>query len=190
MSSDWNRLINGEGPKPSKSYQDSFLTKVLIPLAGISIGGIGLATSKDMPWWGLTALISILCVLLAVIAWPLVTWLYAKWDGRRARIRAAKSLYPDLDLMIRRFQQQVGDSYTNSLTYQLRNFTSIRDKSGAFPIQGLSEFTSIGEWLRLFAAKVEKRRTADFEEITRATDLAAGQYSRLCMSLENRCLGY
>ena len=189
MPSHWNRLLNGEAPKADRSHQDSFLTKVLIPLAGIFVGAIGLASSKDLPWWALTVLISILCILLGVIAWPPVTWMYAMWSGRRARIRTAKSLYPELDLLFRRFQQQVGDSYTNSLTYQLRNFIGIRDASGASVIQGLAEFTSIGAWLRLLAPKIEKRQTADFEEIVRAMDVAASQYSWQCISLENRLLG-
>lgn len=185
MAVDWEDVLNPGRAKPS-AYADSFLTKVLIPLAAVCVGAIGLATSKEMPWWGVASLVAVLTILFGVICWPFVAGAFIRLRSSRAIRRVSKRCYPDLRQLIDRFEQQTSENYSQNAIYELRDFAHVRDVKGMPVFPGFYEFIKISEWVNFFARKAAKGKAADFLEIIKGVNLTASQYSQQCISLQNR----
>lgn len=185
MKHDWQQAF-GLQHEEKKDHFDRPLVKTLFPVGGFLVALIGLLTgSNKLPWWALVVLVFFVAVCAGVLLWPIVQWSAQKWRDRRTRSRAARLFYADVDQAIRRLSDQLDNSTTHTLTYELRDFFSIRDKSGNVVIGNMAEGINIKEWLALIGRKANTRRARDFVEVVAAVSLAASQYRRLCESLQN-----
>ncbi len=185
MKHDWQQAF-GLPQEEKKDYFDRPLVKTLFLVGGFLVALIGLLTgSNKLPWWALAVLVVFVAVCAGVLLWPVVEWSTRKWHERRNCSRAARLFYADVEQAIRRLSDQLDNSTTHTLTYELRDFFSIRDKTGNVVVSNMAEAINIREWLALVGQKASKRRARNFVEVVAATSLAASQYRRLCESLQN-----
>jgi hypothetical protein len=183
---DWHETF-GLKQEAKPDYFDRPLVKVLFPLGGFLVGAIGLLTSSNnLPSWALIILVSFVAICALVLLWPPLAWTMTRVRTRLRRNRAARLFYPDVQQTIRRLHEHLGESVSHTLIYELRDFTSIRDKKENQVIHSLSEATNIKEWLAFVSSKAQRQQARDFVEVSVATNLAAAQYRRLCESLYNR----
>jgi hypothetical protein len=188
MKKDWHEVFNPDLKKSPKDLFDSLLVRILLPLASLLIGALGL-TAKELPAWAIASLGFVLCVLLCVLAWPLISWAFVRLRNRATLARVSRQYFADLDQMARRLKEHVSDNYTNHLLYELRNLTGVQTKVGVTVVHDLSEFVRLSEWLALVGESGRKRRTSEFVPLARAVALAMSQYAQLCMNYQNRLQG-
>ncbi len=188
-----------------KSFHDSLFVKVLIPIGSLLVAVMSFLTNiKEIPGWvsvvlGIFLAIASLSLLLPLL--PVAKRLFVNWRSRVQIRRSAERFRPDVDRMIRRLQDQLSHSYTDTLLYGLWNYMNARDDKGCAILgnefnqaRGLSEWLSLvseggSRWNEVPIKTTLKGRVQDFVFVAEALDLAVIHYVSVCQSIENRLRG-
>ena len=171
---------------PRKSYSESVLSKLLIPGGSFLVATISLLNTKDLPTWALIVLVGFVGIIAIAILAPAVTWAFSRLRFSLQLRRVAKRLYPQLDRILQRLQDQLTQNMSDTLVYELRDFMSVPDGKGNMVLADLNQSISLSEWLNLTRGRLARRRVQEFIDTAQSIDLAVKHYNQFCRMIENR----